>query len=227
MAPFTSSILPMLLLLLPLLMSPLPTSVAAAAGAAAGSDPRNRTVMAWMGWDDRTDAQLDTIVEYFINNRDAITTAAPTSHSLGDNGTLVERNLSTTATYTRSMIFKRLRAGGVQVLPTIWNDAGGMHTTVIPKFLQLAASPDAFISQAVALAVAEDLDGWNVDFELGAADWDAGDCRNVWYKPMLIQTPGHCLGCPPPPHTHTWWRGTEHKPISVLSRGRTLLSKSC
>ena len=142
-----------------------------------------KTVMAWMGWDGRTDAQLDEIVGYFINNTDAITTASPTSHSLGDNATLVERNLSKAATSTRAEVFKRLRAGGVRVVPTIWNDAGGMHTTVIPKFLELAAAPDAFIASAVALAVAEDLDGWNVDFELGAADWDAGDCRSVWPDP--------------------------------------------
>ena len=158
----------------------LPTAAAAAAAAAAGG---GRTVMAWMGWDGRTDAQLDEIVGYFINNTDVITTASPTSHSLGDNATLVERNLSKTATSTHAEVFKRLRAGGVRVVPTIWNDAGGMHTTVLPKLLQLAAMPDAFIARAVALSVANDLDGWNVDFELGAADWDAGDCRLSWPDP--------------------------------------------
>lgn len=143
----------------------------------------SRTVMAWMGWEGRTDAQLDEIVRYFISNTDAITTASPTSHALGDNGTLIERNLSSAATSTRAEVFKRLRAGGVRVMPTIWNDAGGMHTELLPKFLQLAAAPDAFIADAVTLAVAEDLDGWNVDFELGAEDWDAGDCRLVWPDP--------------------------------------------
>ena len=151
--------------------------------AAPGLVPPNRTVMAWMGWDGRTDAQLDVTVSFFINNTDAITTASPTSHSLGDNATLVERNLSKTATSTHTEVFKRLRAGGVRVLPTIWNDAGGMHTALLPKFMQLAAAPGPFIARAVALAVTEDLDGWNVDFELGAADWDAGDCRLVWPDP--------------------------------------------
>jgi hypothetical protein len=122
--------------------------------------PLDRTVMAWMGWGGRTDAQIDDIVRYFIANRDAITTASPTSHSLGDNATLIERNLSKSSTRTRQDIFKQLRAGGVRVLPTIWNDAGGMKTSLLPKFLQLAAAPDNFIDQAVALAVVEDLDGW-------------------------------------------------------------------
>ena len=143
----------------------------------------SRTVMAWMGWEGRTDAQLEEIVSYFLNNTDAITTASPTSHTLGDNASLIERNLSSSATSTRAEVFKRLRAGGVRVVPTIWNDAGGMHTALLPKFLQLAAAPDAFIASAVSLAVAEDLDGWNVDFELGAVDWAAGDCRLVWPDP--------------------------------------------
>ena len=165
----------LLLLLLPVLRGADSGEVPAA--------PPHRTVMAWMGWGDRTDAQLDTIVSYFIANRDAITTASPTTHSLGENATLIERNLSKTATATRAKVFSRLRAGGVRVVPTIWNDAGGMHTALLPKFLQLAAAPDGFIAEAVALAEAEDLDGWNVDFELGAADWDAGDCRLVWPDP--------------------------------------------
>ena len=87
----------------------------------------------------------------------------PATHSLGDNATLVELVLSKTAE-----VLQRLRAGGVQV--TIANDAGGMHAALLPKFLQLGAAPDSCIAQAVALAVAEDLDGWNVDFELGAAE---------------------------------------------------------
>ena len=142
-----------------------------------------RTVMAWMGWGGRTDTQIDTIVHYFTSNRDAITTASPTAFTLGPNATLLERNLSKAGTYTRQQVFKRLRQGGVRVLPTIWNDASGMKYALLPMFLQLASSPDAFIAQAVAVAVAEDLDGWNVDFELGAQDWDAGDCRLVWPDP--------------------------------------------
>jgi hypothetical protein len=166
------------------------------------SAPLDRTVMAWMGWGDRTDAQMDTIVQYFITNRDAITTASPTSHCLscggrgcenatclpGDETSLLERNMSKTETKTRQAIFKQLRAGGVRIIPTIWNDAGGWNSALLPKFLQLAAAPDAFIAQAVALAVDEDLDGWNVDFEMGAADWAAADCRSAMGR-RVIQTP--------------------------------------
>ena len=50
-------------------------------------------------------------------------------------------------------MWKRLRAGGVKVLPTIYNDANGYGTTLLPQFLAMAANPDSFIRQAVALAV--------------------------------------------------------------------------
>ena len=95
----------------------------------------------------------------------------------GDSADLVQRPLRAGATYTPSSVYKELRAGGVRVLPTqlptIYNDANGMHSELLPKLLKLAASPDTFIKQAVNLAVAEDLDGWNVDFEIGAADWNS------------------------------------------------------
>jgi hypothetical protein len=35
-------------------------------------------------------------------------------------------------------------------------------TPFAPKFLQLAAAPDAFIARAVALAIEGDLAGWNI-----------------------------------------------------------------
>ena len=156
---------------------PLATTAAVAATVRTGSSSngssssssRNRTVMAWMGWDSRTDAKLDTTISWFAARKDLLT-ASPTSHTLGDNATLQERPLAAGATYTAASVWKELRNRGVRVLPTIWNDAGGMHTVLLPKFLQLAASPDAFIAKAVALAVTNDLDGWNVDFEIGAAD---------------------------------------------------------
>ena len=132
-----------------------------------------RTVMAWMGWHGRTDAQLDTIVDYFVANRDAITTASPATHSLGANASLIERPLARGAAHTPSSVFKSLHAGGVRVLPTIYNDANGYHASLLPLLRQLAASPDAFIQQAVDLAVSEGTDGWNVNFEIGAADWNS------------------------------------------------------
>jgi hypothetical protein len=123
-------------------------AVALAGHVAVATGAPNRTDLAWMGWGGRTDAEMDTITRYFINNRDAFTTASPTSHTLGENGTLVVRNLSATSTYTPASVFGALRAGGVRVLPTIYNDASGEHTELLPKFLKLAASPGHFISQA-------------------------------------------------------------------------------
>jgi hypothetical protein len=140
-------------------------------GNSSSTGSRNRTAMAWMGWDHRTDAKLDTTISWFAARKDLLT-ASPTSHSLGENATLQERPLAAGATYTAVSVWRELRSRGVRVLPTIWNDANGMHTTLLPKFLQLAASPDAFIAKAVALAVSNDLAGWNVDFEIGAADME-------------------------------------------------------
>jgi hypothetical protein len=38
-------------------------------------------------------------------------------------------------------VWKQLRARGVQVLPTIYNDANGYHTALLPRFMALAAAP--------------------------------------------------------------------------------------
>ena len=125
-----------------------------------------------MGTEDRTDAELNATISWFAQRTDAITTASPTTHMLGPDGRLVERNLSRTATHTPSSIFRQLRAAGVRVLPTIYNDANGLHESLLPRFAKLVAAPEGFIADAVAMAEAEGLDGWNIDFEIGAADWN-------------------------------------------------------
>jgi hypothetical protein len=49
------------------------------------------------------------------------------------------------------------------VLPTIYNDANGYHTTLLPRFIAMAANPDHFIEEAVSLAVDNELEGWNIE----------------------------------------------------------------
>ena len=134
-----------------------------------------RTAMAWMGSSGRTDAELNASIAYFANNKDALTTSSPTSHCLGMDGSLQERPLAHGAVHTPRSVFQQLRAAGVRVLPTIYNpgtDCIGSNKFILPYFLKMAAAPAAFIKQVVDLAVAEDLDGWSVDFELGPADWN-------------------------------------------------------
>ena len=41
------------------------------------------------------------------------------------------------------------------------------------------AAPEGFIADAVAMAEAEGLDGWNIDFEIGAADWNTSGVHGV------------------------------------------------
>jgi hypothetical protein len=76
-----------------------------------------------MGWDGRADANLDKMIAYFKAH--SMLTASPTTHSLGANASLVERPLAKGASYTAVGVWKQLRAAGVKVLPTIYNDAGG------------------------------------------------------------------------------------------------------
>ena len=80
-----------------------------------------------------------------------------------ENGSLLEWPLAPGAQHTPISVWKQLRAGGVKVLPTIYNDANGYHTTLLPQFLAMAAKPDSFIQQAVSLAVENDLEGWNIE----------------------------------------------------------------
>ena len=67
-------------------------------------------------------------------------------------------------------VWKKLRHVGVKVLPTIYNDANGYGYALLPRFMAMAANPDSFIEQAVSLAVAGDLEGWNLDLEIGQKD---------------------------------------------------------
>ena len=88
---------------------------------------------------------------------------ASSCHTLGENGSLLEWPLAGSAKATPQSVWKQLRAGGVKVLPTIYNDANGYHTSLLPQFIAMAASPDSFIEQAVSLAVENDLEGWNIE----------------------------------------------------------------
>jgi len=63
-------------------------------------------------------------------------------------------------------VWKKLRHVGVKVLPTIYNDANGYGYALLPRFMAMAANPDSFIEQAVSLAVAGDLEGWNLDLQV-------------------------------------------------------------
>ena len=145
------------------------TAATKKAGSARTSITTNRTAMVWMGWDRRSDALMDAEVSWFTARHNLLT-ASPTCHTLGANATLIEIALAKGANHTAASVWKQLRAGGVKVLPTIYNDANGMHTALLPKFMQLAATPDVFIAKAVRLAVESDLEGWNIDFEISAAD---------------------------------------------------------
>ena len=60
---------------------------------------------------------------------------------VGENGSLTEIALAKGATHTPRSVWKQLRARGVQVLPTIYNDANGYHTALLPRFMALAAAP--------------------------------------------------------------------------------------
>ena len=132
---------------------------------------RSRRVMAWMGTTLRTDAELDASIAYFASHRDVINTVSPETHSLGDNGTLVERLLAPGAAHTPTSIIRALKAAGLMVIPQIYDERAWNTTAILPRFERLAADPAQFIADAVALAVKENLDGWNIDFELTDEDW--------------------------------------------------------
>ena len=135
------------------------------------ASPRNRRVMAWMGTTLRTDVEINASIAYFASHRDVINTVSPETHSLGDNGTLVERLLAPGATHTPTSIIRALKAAGLMVIPQIYDERAWNKTAILPRFEQLASDPTQFIADAVALAVSEGLDGWNIDFELTDDDW--------------------------------------------------------
>lgn len=73
--------------------------------------------------------------------------------------------------YSMTGLYKELRAKGVRVLPVIYNDESHNDPpTLLPKLRSLFASPEPVVSELVALAVDNDLDGWNLDFELAPSE---------------------------------------------------------
>jgi hypothetical protein len=177
----------------------------------------NRTAMAWVGWGGRTDAKMDIIVGWFAARHNLLT-ASPTSHTLSVNGTLMERPLAKTATYSAASVFKKMRAAGIKVLPTIYNDANGYHTTLLPRFMAMAVAPDSFIEQAVTLAVNLDLEGWNIDFEISAQDMvnqtlvaEAGQLlvKFVDKFATALHVHGKVLSLDVGTYDRAWWEASE------------------
>ena len=65
------------------------------------------------------------------------------------------------------------RAAGARVIPTLWNDESDesrYNRTLLPKLRAAFSNPVPLIGQLVGFAVDHDLDGWNLDFELGASE---------------------------------------------------------
>lgn len=193
-----------------------PASTANTRAAATRAVPTNRTAMVWMGWDRRTDAQMETEIGWFAARHNLLT-ASPTCHTLGDDGSLQEIALAKGANHTAVSVWKALRAGGVKVMPTIYNDANGMHTALLPRFRRLAANPGPFITQAVDLAVEGDLRGWNIDFEIGAADYanatsvaEAGALLAAFVDrfAQALHKHGKVLSLDVATAEQTWWNAT-------------------
>ena len=111
----------------------------------------------------------------------------------------------------------RLQDGGVRVLPTIYNDANGYNTTLLPQFMAMASDPDGFIEQAVSLAVEHDLEGWNIDFEIGQKDRgnatviaEAGELLVTFVDRFAraLQAHGKVLSLDVATADSTWWNAT-------------------
>ena len=134
----------------------------------------SRSVLAWMSTVDKTDEVLDNETAYFIENVDAVTTAAPTTHCLSADGTLAEHAMHPSATSTASSLFRKLRAGGVRVMPTVYSVASyriatgpcAMDGALLPRFLRMTGNATLrarFIADITDLVVSEGLEGVNLD----------------------------------------------------------------
>lgn len=76
-----------------------------------------RTVLAWWGVSSN-DSKIEQNVQWFLDRRHAVTTASPTTHHLGDNCTLLERDWSGSS-YDSGKLYTKLRSQGVRVVPII------------------------------------------------------------------------------------------------------------
>ena len=131
-------------------------------GATAPLPPK--TVLAWWG-PGTNDSLIDKNIAWFASRRHAITTASVISHRLGPNGTLQALPVGG-GRYTTPSLFRALRSKGVRVLPIIYNDES-YGITLLPKLRALFAAPEPFIANLTRLAEEHDLDGFNLDFEIG------------------------------------------------------------
>lgn len=130
-----------------------------------------KRTLAWWECGDLNDTALDAGVAWFAARLDAVTTASTVMHSLGPNATLLASSFGPRSTQTISGLYRALRASGVRVLPTVYNDESHNDPpTLLPKLRALFASPGPVVSHLVALAVDSDLDGWNLDFELAPGE---------------------------------------------------------
>eukprot|EP00947_MAST-08B_sp_MAST-8B-sp1_P001120 g1120.t1 len=150
--------LPILILLLAA-TAPAATSLAA---------PGDRKVMFWLFTQYLNDTELDLKVASLAADRakGVLTHVSPTTHTLGTQGNLLELRSNANATWTSGPLFAKLRAAGLRVQPTLFNNEAG-QASLPPKLRTLFAAPQTFIAAAVKLCVDHDLDGWNLDFETG------------------------------------------------------------
>eukprot|EP01050_Picozoa_sp_SAG11_P008773 SAG11_NODE_788_length_7169_cov_1.889109_6_plen_401_part_00 len=127
------------------------------------------------GWPEgcHSDAEISTGVAWFQQRLEAVTTAAPITHRLWADATIREFPFAAGSRSTAATLWQRLRAAGVRVIPTLWNDESDesrYNRTLLPKLRAAFANAAPLIEQLVGLAVDHDLDGWNLDFELGASE---------------------------------------------------------
>ena len=157
-----------------------------AAATASPVTPPSRRVVAW--WPCHTtppanissvwagchsDAEVKAGIAWFQQRLGAVTTASPITHKLGLNASVVEFPFAAGSSSSPGSLFRGLRAAGVRVLPTLWNDESDearYHHTLLPKLRAMFADPMPVIATLTSLATTYDLDGWNLDFELGASE---------------------------------------------------------
>jgi hypothetical protein len=143
--------------------------------------PPGRTVVAWWPcqttppanfsapWEGcHSDAEVAAGVAWFKQRLGAVTTAAPITHRLGENASILELPFAAGSAATPASLFRALRAAGVRVVPTLGNDESnespgpyGFHGSLLPKLRALFKNPQPLIGQLVDLATEHDLDGWD------------------------------------------------------------------